>query len=579
MSSAGQALPSQHRTEVIPSEDRASKLAGFISKQCITTSATEQIISPSGNKQNWLIDLRRLLVKAAALEAIAAEFFERFDCEDTFQLAGMEAASIPLLTVLALVGARRGKTISVAIIRKERKPSGLGRNVEGELGDRPVMLIDDLLNSGDSAEKARVVIEQAGARIARAFVVIDYRSRHGLAWRQRHGIEVHSLFTPADFGLKIWQAPQPIPRRNYRRAWRFQVPGASAYHVVPKSAPLLVDKLLCFGTDSGSFWALDGSTGEPVWEFKALGAHRKGIWSSPAHYDGRVYFGAYDGNVYCLDARSGREVWRNPACEWVGSSPVVLPRHGLLAIGLEYERPRAQGSICALSLETGEKAWERWLRKYQHGSGAYWPQRDLVIFGTNDHNAIALKAATGETVWTFATRRSVKYAPAIDEARGLVAFASFDASIYILKAASGEKVAEFKTDNICYTTPLFAHGRLFCGSGDRHLYVIDLDTMSLALKFDAGARVYSSPRRIGDSVIFGSNGGAVREIDPASLEVTGKITVPDAVTNAIAFTPDATRIFVPTYMNEVYAFERTEHTTRGGSPEMVQPSAVGETET
>jgi hypothetical protein len=43
--------------------------------------------------------------------------------------------------------------------------------------------------------------------------------------------------------------------------------------------------------------------------------------------------------------------------------------------------------------------------------------------------------------------------------------------------------------------------------------------------------------------------------------------------------PDATRIFVPSYMNEIYAFERTEHTTRGGSPEMVQPSAVGETET
>jgi len=62
-------------------------------------------------------------------------------------------------------------------------------------------------------------------------------------------------------------------------------------------------------------------------------------------------------------------------------------------------------------------------------------------------------------------------------------------------------VAEFPTDNICYTTPLFAHGRLFCGSGDRHLYVIDLDTMSLARKLDCRARVYSSPRLIADSVI------------------------------------------------------------------------------
>ena len=115
---------------------------------------------------------------------------------------------------------------------------------------------------------------------------------------------------------------------------------------------------------------------------------------------------------------------------------------------------------------------------------------------------------------------------------------------------------ECKTDNICYTTPLFAHGKLFCGSGDRHLYVIDLDTMSLALKYDARARVYSSPRLIGDSVIFGSNGGVIREMDPVSLEIVGQLTVPDAVTNAVAFAPDGARIFVPTYVNEIYGFER-----------------------
>jgi hypothetical protein len=118
------------------------------------------------------------------------------------------------------------------------------------------------------------------------------------------------------------------------------------------------------------------------------------------------------------------------------------------------------------------------------------------------------------------------------------------------------KIDTFNFTNICYTTPLFTHGRLFCGSGDRHFYVVDLETMSLALKFDAGARVYSSPRLIGDSVIFGSNGGVVREIDPLSLEVTGRCTVPDAVSNAVQSTADGTRIFVPTYMNEIYAFER-----------------------
>lgn len=134
-------------------------------------------------------------------------------------------------------------------------------------------------------------------------------------------------------------------------------------------------------------------------------------------------------------------------------------------------------SVCALSLATSEKVW---LRVVQHGSAAYWRGGDFVIFGTNDHNVIAYKAADGEPVWVFNTRRSVKYAPAVDEECSLVAFASFDGSIYILKAATGEKVAECKIDDICYTTPLFARGKLFCGSGDRHLYVIDHDARAQA---------------------------------------------------------------------------------------------------
>jgi orotate phosphoribosyltransferase len=536
----------------------ASGLARRIADTCVVfASETQRIVSPTGKKQNWLIDLRRLFAKADALEMLAKAFFDRFACESVFDLAGMESAAIPLLTALALEGRRRDKRVSVAYIRKERKTSGLGRNVEGDLGEGPVILVDDILNTGKSAEKARATLAQTGARLRCLFVVIDYRSPQGLAWRKQHGVEVHSLFTLDDFGLELArsQAPPP-PTRSYRPLWRFQAPGASAHYVVPKSAPLLVDDLVCFGSDDGSFWALDIATGKPAWVFKSRTDHPKGLWSSAAHHQGRVYFGTYNGNVHCLDAKSGREIWSHAICEWVGSSPLILPEHGILAIGLEYARPRAGGSLCALSLDTGEKVWEHWLRVVQHGSAAHWRGGDLAIFGTNDHNVVALQAKTGEPVWTFDTRRSVKYAPAVDEARELVAFASFDGSIYILKVATGEKVAEFPTNSICYTTPLFAHGRLFCGSGDRHLYVIDLDTMKLALKLNCRARVYSSPRLIGDSVVFGCNGGVVREIDPVSLTVTGTLTVPDAVTNAVATTADGGRVFVPTYVNEVYGVDR-----------------------
>jgi orotate phosphoribosyltransferase len=533
------------------------RLVQRIAEICIVhVSETQRIISPSGGRQDWLIDLRRLFAKADALEDLAAAFFARFGSESIFRLAAIESAAIPLATAIALEGRRRGKAISVAYVRKERKTTGLGRNIEGDVPAGPAILVDDILNNGQSAEKARLTLEQAGVRLRAMFVVVDFRSANGLAWRKQHDVEVRSLFTPQDFGLKRRHPRQPARTRSYRLLWRFQAPGASPYHVVPKSTPLLVDDLLYFGSDSGAFWALDTATGKPAWVFRSRTDHPKGIWSSPAHHAGRVFFGTYNGDVHCLDAKTGREIWSHRICEWVGSSPLILPEHGLLAIGLEYARPRAGGSVCALSLETGEKVWEHWLRVVQHGSAAHWRGSDLVIFGTNDHSVIALKAKTGEVVWRFDTRRSVKYAPAVDEEHGLVSFASFDGSIYILKVETGEKVAEFPTGNICYTTPLFAHGHLFCGSGDRHMYVINVEAMTIVLKLDCGARTYSSPRLIRGSIFFGCNSGIVRELDPVSLEISGELAVADAVTNAVTSSIDGDDIFVQTYMNEIYAIAR-----------------------
>src|SRR5262249_38714263 len=161
----------------------------------------------------------------------------RFAAQDTFQLAGMESASLPLLTALALVGRRLGKKVSIAFIRKERKTSGLGRNIEGELASNSVILVDDVINRGRSAEKGRAVLARAGASVASMFVVIDYRARDSLAWRKQHNIDIQSLFTLEDLGLALRAPTKPPPSRQYRPLWGFDVPGASAYHVVPKSAP------------------------------------------------------------------------------------------------------------------------------------------------------------------------------------------------------------------------------------------------------------------------------------------------------------------------------------------------------
>lgn len=515
------------------------------------------LISPKGHLQNWLIDLRSVFMHRQTLGHIAQEFWGRFESHSRFQLCGMETAGIPLLTALLLMAPPEHANINGFIVRKERKTTGQGNIIEGVISDEPIVFVDDIINSGSSAEKARVAIAARGHRIGEMFAVIDYHSRRGMHWRQKHNIEVSSLFYLTDFKQKLKADPPPYSC-DYQELWHTAIEGGFPFHVVPKSTPLLIDGLIYRGCDAGKMHAFDASTGEIVWEYQATGvATRKGIWSSPAFHEGRIYFGAYNGCIYCLDAKTGEEIWAQSHGEWVGASPIIVPKHGLIYFGIEYERPWAKGSIGAFDLNDGQKVWELQTEAFQHGSPAYWESGDLIIWGTADHDMVALDAKSGEVHWVFPTRRSVKYSPAVSEEKGLVAFASYDKSIYLLNVGTGEKVGEWQTGEICYTTPLFVGNRLFCGSGDRHLYVIDIETKSVIKTFDLHARVYCSPTTIDGNVVVATTGGRVVEIDSESLTMVGEFWVPDAVTNAIASSVDGKTMFVSTYMNHLYAIGRT----------------------
>lgn len=551
---------------------RRAGIFAEISQNAIHREASRPI-SSKGRFQSWLIDLRAIFMCPDTLAAIADEFWALHRDRGRFQVGGMETAAIPLLTAIILRAPEQHRGINAFLIRKERKTTGLGRIIEGKVTDGPIIVVDDIINSASSAEKARVAIENtAGRAIDELFCVIDYESRAGSWWRRQNRITVRSLFKLRDFELELRSDPAP-PRQTYRQLWRAAIPGGIPFHIVPKSTPLLVGSMIFRGCDAGQMHAFDADTGRIVWEFQATGAApQKGIWSSPAYHDGRVYFGAYNGVAYCLDAADGKQIWAAAYGEWIGASPVVVPRHGLVYFGLEYERPWAQGGIAALDMQSGDKVWEYPVGKFQHGSPAYWAGGDLMLWGTADHVMAALEAKSGKTVWTFKTRRSVKYAPAVCEARGLIAFASFDKSIYVLDAATGAKRGEWETDDICYTTPLIVGSRLFCGSGDRHLYVIDLDSMTLIKKIPAGARVYGSPRLIDGMVMVGTNGGVVMEIDPDTLDICGRLQLEDAITNAVAAAPGGKRIFVSTAMNHLHAYERGASTPTEAADRTSQPT-------
>ena len=530
-------------------------------QRAILRAENQRLISPKGNSNGWLIDLRRLFMDAKPLDAAAELFWQECAGRMPFQVGGMEAAAIPLLSAILMKSLSRGTPVNGFILRKERKTYGTGSSIEGALTDAPIVLVDDVLNSGASMEKARVVLEQENKTIAAAYVLIDYESPQGRLWRTRHGIPVIAPFRLSEFGLSV-EKPEPRPMATFHNRWRFASPDPNFFHRVPKSFPATDGKRVYFGSDSGVFWCLDAGDGSVAWNFWVHARGHKNIWSSPALHDGRVYFGSYDGNVYCLDAATGREVWRFTGADWVGSSPALAPELGYLFIGLEFAVEGKRGSITALKMENGEKVWEHMTKRYTHASPAYWPERQVVACGSNDNEMFLFDARTGVMRWRFETRGeggekgSIRHAPAFDTKRAHLVTGCADGWIYIIDVETGKEVWSVRTDNTIYTVPLVAEDKAYVGSTDKYLYVLDLERRAVKTKIFAGSKIFGPPRLLQGRIYFGACNGMVYEIDPVTDEITGTHQLPDAVTNAVEYNAATGDFYALTYVNELFAFTR-----------------------
>ncbi len=479
-----------------------------------------------------------------------------------FQVGGMEAAAIPLLSAIIMKSVSRGTPVNGFIIRKERKTYGTGGSIEGVLTDAPIVIVDDLLNSGSSLEKARVVLQQENKTMAFAYVLIDYGTSGGKRWRERNGIPVLAPFTLAEFGL-VSQTTPHRPMAVFNNQWHFASPDPNFFHRVPKSFPATDGKRIYFGSDCGIFWCLNARDGSVEWNFRVNASGQKNLWSSPALHLGRVYFGSYDGNVYCLDAETGAEQWRFIGADWVGSSPALAPELGLLFIGLEFAVEGKRGSIAALRLDNGEKVWEHMTRRYTHASPAYWAERQLVACGSNDNEMFLFDAPSGALRWRFETRGeggekgSIRHAPAFDTKRGHLVTGCADGWIYVIDVDSGKEVWSVETDNTIYTVPLVVEDKAYIGSTDKYLYVLDLEQRIVKARIFAGSKVFGPPRLLEGRIYFGACNGIVYELDPATDEITGTHQLPDAITNALTYSAETGDFYALTYVNELFAFKRS----------------------
>jgi orotate phosphoribosyltransferase len=143
-----------------------------------------------GGTSDYYVDKYLFETDPHCLELVARAFAERVGDET---LAGVALGAVPLVAVTSV---RTGNPYVIA--RKQAKEYGTGNRIEGRLAEgEPVVVLEDVATTGQSALEAVQALREAGAVVERIVVVVD-RQEGARELLRDHDVKLEALVTAED---------------------------------------------------------------------------------------------------------------------------------------------------------------------------------------------------------------------------------------------------------------------------------------------------------------------------------------------------------------------------------------------
>lgn len=453
------------------------------------------------------------------------------------QIGGVTLGADPIVGGMVLYSYLNKKPMSGFIIRKEPKSHGLQKVIEGDFKPgQPLVLVDDIVNSGKNLLYALDVLKPYGCEICAIVSIINFK-RKGYKKLQQNNVDVDYLFDLKDLYIEN----KPTKEKNTQTRW--QLSGINKWPVaVPRSTPVLYRDYLLFGTNEGSFLCVRKHTGDVKWRKDLSIDNKKGILSSPCNEAERIYFGAYNGYLYCLDANDGNEIWKTKNCNWIGSSPCMDQEK--IYVGIEYVDNRSsltafpkmdnnnicigigqrkeKGALCAYSKNSGKLLWQLETGHYIHSSPCVDIKRNVVIVGCNDGYIYAVNSDSGELSWKFNTGYPTRAGFAINEDTGYIYFGSENGVFYCLAASSGRLIWSKKIGSSIYNTPEIEKNLVIISTVSKRIFALDKFNGLIQWFYNTDRIIYSSTKTTDNKVYCGDNDGYLHVIDLKGGKLTEK---------------------------------------------------------
>lgn len=159
----------------------------------------------SGRVGNYYIDCRRVTTIPHAMVWIGWLVLDSIsDLVEISAIGGPTLGADPISAAVAIMSTHTPFPIPMFMIRKEKKAYGLENLIEGSFPTNPgarVVVVDDVISSGESLHRAIQVVEGRGVRVTRVVVLVD-RVEGGVVRLREAGYDVRAIFTKGDLGIK-----------------------------------------------------------------------------------------------------------------------------------------------------------------------------------------------------------------------------------------------------------------------------------------------------------------------------------------------------------------------------------------
>ncbi len=124
-----------------------------------------EFILASGAKSSYYIDMKTAATNPELLEIIGREIAGKFDFE---VVAGVAVGAVPIAVAVSLASGK-----PYCIIRKEEKGHGKSGRLIGDVGNKKVLLVEDVTTSGGSVLFGLEVLRENKAIVEEIVTVVD----------------------------------------------------------------------------------------------------------------------------------------------------------------------------------------------------------------------------------------------------------------------------------------------------------------------------------------------------------------------------------------------------------------------